>query len=149
MGHYLISLDLVNPVLTTSRARSRMSFRPMVMDDDYVWSTSVHLIYSCFRWWFAMMACIIFMIISINGFIIIIIIMVLTWMEPLMYFFDGNIMYDYWFLVDLDILNPLVQLFSVSSSYKTNMGLLGFLQQICLGKLEIKQCREQWDLLGR
>ena len=57
-----------------------------------------------------MMACIIFMIISINGFIIIIIIMVLTWMEPLMYLYDGHIVYEYSFLVDLDILSPLVQL---------------------------------------
>ena len=36
--------------------------------------------------------------------------MVLTWMGPLMYLYDGHIVYEYSFLVDLDILSPLVQL---------------------------------------
>ena len=36
LGHHLISLDMVNPVLAKPGAGSRMSFRLMVVDDDYV-----------------------------------------------------------------------------------------------------------------
>ena len=44
---------------------------------------------------------------TFTGFIIFI---VLTWMGPLMYLYDGHVVYEYSFLVDLDILSPLVQL---------------------------------------
>ena len=53
-----------------------------------------------------MLACVILMIISIIGFIIIIII--LTWMGPLTYILDGEMVYGYSFLVDLDIPSPLM-----------------------------------------
>ena len=35
--------------------------------------------------------------------------MVLTWMGAVMYLCDGHVVYEYSFLVDLDILSPLVQ----------------------------------------
>ena len=61
--------------------------------------------------------------------------MVLTWMQPLMYLCDGHIVYECSFLVDLDISESIDAVgFSVSGSYITNMGLLSFLQRIFPGK---------------
>ena len=45
---------------------------------------------------------------AFTGFIIIIV--VLTLMGPLMYLCDGQMVYEYSFLVDLDISSPLVKL---------------------------------------
>ena len=46
---------------------------------------------------------------AFTGFIIFI---VLTWMGPLMYLYDGHVVYEYSFLVDLYIMNSLVQVVS-------------------------------------
>ena len=68
-----------------------MSIRHIhALDDDLLWCPVLFLWLSAF-----------------TGFIII---MVLTWMGPLMYLCDGHIVYKYSFLVNLDILSPLVQL---------------------------------------
>ena len=73
-----------------------------------------------------MMACTISMIIGFIGFIIFI---VLTWMGPLMYFCDGLMGYEYSFLVDLDILSPLVQLVFSFRRARERYGSLGFLAE--------------------
>ena len=52
----------------------------------------------------------------LSTFIGFIIIIILTWMGPLMYIYDGHMVYEYSFLVDLDILSPLMHsVFSVKN----------------------------------
>ena len=58
------------------------------LDGDFLWRLVLFLWLSTF-----------------TGFIII---TVPTWIGPLMYFCDGLTVYEYSFLVDLDILSPLV-----------------------------------------
>ena len=124
-----------------------MSYRYMYMVDYYLCYTSVHFTYSYFIWWFVMMACIIFMIINITGFIIII---VRTLMEPLMYLCDGHMVYEYSFLVDLDILSPLVQLVFSFRKWQDRYGSLGFLVVDLPGENGNKaQWRKNQVLLGR
>ena len=51
--------------------------------------------------------------------------MVLTWMGPLMYLCDGHIVYEYSFLVDLNILSPLMQLIFSFGKLQDRHGSLG------------------------
>ena len=67
----------------------------------------------------------------LSSFTTFIIIIVLTLMGPLMYLYDGHIVYEYSFLVDLSILSPLVQLVFSFRQVQDRYGSLGILQQIC------------------
>ena len=78
-----------------------------------------------------MMACVILMIISIYRLYYFI---VLTWMGPLMYFCDGLMGYEYSFLVDLDILSPLMPLVFSFRRARDRYGFLGFLAADLPGK---------------
>ena len=66
-------------------------------------------------------------------------------MGLLMYFYYGHIVYEYSYLVDLDILSPLVQLFLVLGNYKRDMGLSGILKQFSPGKLKLKHSANDGD----
>ena len=72
--------------------------------------------------------------------------MVLTWMGPLMYLCDGHIVYEYSFLVNLDILSPLVQLVFSFGQLQDRYGSLGLLQHICHGKMKIKHSVENNEI---
>ena len=107
LGHHLINLDLVYPVLTKPRARSRMSYRPMAwMMIIYGLQLSIrhiHVSDGDLLWWLVLF-------LWLSTFTSFIIIMVLTWIGSLMYLCDGHIGCEYSFLVGLDILSPLGQL---------------------------------------
>ena len=60
--------------------------------------------------------------------------MVLTWMGLMMYLCDGHSVYDYSFLVYLDILSPLVQLVFSFRRARERYGSLGFLAEDFPGK---------------
>ena len=78
---------------------------------------------------------------AFTGFIII---MVLTWMGPLMYLCDGHIVSEYSFLVDLDILSPLVYLVFSFEQLQDRYGSLGLLAKDLTWENEDKtQCGEQ------
>ena len=83
---------------------------------------------------------------TFTGFIISI---VLTWMGPLMYFCDGLMGYEYSFLVDLDILNPLVQLVFSFGRAQDRYGSLVFLAADLPGKNGNKTQWRKNVLLGR
>ena len=62
--------------------------------------------------------------------------MVLTWMGPLMYLGDGHMVYEYSFLVELDILSPLVQLVFSFEQLQDRYGFLGIFAAVLPGKNE-------------
>ena len=69
--------------------------------------------------------------------------MVLTWMGSLMYLCDGHMVYDYSFLVYLDILIPLVQLIFSFKKLQDIYGSLGLLATYLPRKISIKHTKEK------
>ena len=66
-------------------------------------------------------------------------------MWPLTYLYDGHMVYGYSFLVDLDILNPLVRSIFSFGQLQERCGLSGFLQQIFPRKIKIKRSADDGE----
>ena len=59
-------------------------------------------------------------------------------MGPLMYLCDGNMVYEYSFLVDLDIMSPLVQLVFGFGQLQERYGYLRHFAVVWLWEMKIK-----------
>ena len=105
VGHHFDHSWLDQLSLTKSTTGSMMIFGRwlwmMIICGLSVSIRYIHALDDVLLWW-------LMLLLWLSTFIGFIIIIILTWMGPLLYFFYGHMVYGYSFLVDLDSLSPLV-----------------------------------------